>query len=175
MKNLKLKIQNSKLINTFGEKGMTLIELLLYMGLLSIFLVILTDIFVSILEVGNESDSTSNVEQDGRFVLARLSFDIRRATTVTVPAQDQLQLVISGTPYTYSFSGGNLKIDASDNLNSSETTVTANSLNPIFQKISNPSGVEDTVKIELKVESRIQQPGGPISQVFKTTVGKRRI
>src|SRR3990172_1905169 len=87
--------------------GFTLIEIIIYMALLSIFLLTLTDIFVSILDVQLESDATSAVEQDGRFILSRISYYIPRATDISTPPQigqtrSNLIMTIAGvTTYEY--------------------------------------------------------------------------
>src|SRR4030042_5852170 len=67
------------------QKGFTLVEILLYMGLLAILLVVLTEILVSILAVKIEFEATSSVEQDSRFLLSRLFYDINRASAITTP------------------------------------------------------------------------------------------
>src|SRR3989338_7347848 len=50
----------------FGsQKGVSMVELVLYMAILSVLLTILTSVFVSALDVQSESQATSSVEQDG--------------------------------------------------------------------------------------------------------------
>src|SRR3990172_6790072 len=56
-----LRIRNSR-------RGFTIIELILYMGMLSILLAVLSQIFVSILNVQLESQSSSSIEQDSRYI-----------------------------------------------------------------------------------------------------------
>src|SRR3989344_9090196 len=68
-------------------RGVTLIELLLYMGLLALFLLVLTDIFVAITSVRTETETTSAVEQDGRFIISRLAYDVSRADSISIPPQ----------------------------------------------------------------------------------------
>lgn len=175
MKTLALSIKNHfKLLSHQG--GSTLVELLLYMGLLSIFLLTLTDIFVAILEVRTDSAATSAVVEDGRYLLARLNYDISQATTISTPANGgdnspTLVLVIGGTNYTYSLSSNNLVLTnnfGSNNLNSSETRLP--SLN--FQKLTNGTGSE-TVKINFTIASVTTRKKGEESRSFQTTVGKR--
>src|SRR3989344_3435349 len=103
MTNDKWKMINGK------SSGFTLVELLISMGLLAIILSVLTSLFVSVIEAQLESQATSSVDQDGRFVLARLSYDIHRAdgvngiiTPSTLGGQGPtLQIAISGTTSTY--------------------------------------------------------------------------
>ena len=46
------------------KKGFTLVELLIYMALVVIFLGILTNLFISVIDVKNESISVGSIEQD---------------------------------------------------------------------------------------------------------------
>lgn len=75
------------------KKAFTLIELLIYMALVGLFLVVLTNMLVTILEAQAESTAVSLVDIDGRFILARLSYD---ANTVVL------------NPGAYSLVDGNL-------------------------------------------------------------------
>lgn len=157
------------------QKGFTLVEIILYMALLSIFLIVLTDIFVSILDVRRESEATSAVEQDGRYILNRFMYDIPRASSVTTPASlggsgSTLAIVIGGTNYTYSLSGGNLQLNDGtiNNLNSSGTSLSDIS----FQRIGN-SGGKDTIKIQFTLTSVTTRPKGSEVRTFQTTVGRR--
>ena len=156
--------------------GVTLVELLIYMALVAIFLITLTDIFASILNVRTESEATSSVDEDSRFILARLNYDINRAQSITTPASlgnstPNLVIVISGINYTYSLNTNNLELInnlGTNNLNSSETQVSGLS----FQKIGNAGG-KDTVKIQFTITSKTQRPAGPETKTFNTTVGRR--
>src|SRR3989344_7373669 len=137
-----------------SSKGFTLIEIILYMALLSIFLLTLTDIFVSILDVQLESDATSAVEQDGRYILSRIAYDIPRASDITTPGaigqtRSNLRMTIGPETYEYTESGGNLQLIndlGTNNLNGSETAIS----NPSFQRIANTAvpDTKDTIKIQ---------------------------
>jgi len=58
------------------KRGFTLIEILIYMGLMAALIIVLTNVFVTVLETQLESSSTSVVEIDGRYLLSRLIYDI---------------------------------------------------------------------------------------------------
>src|SRR3989344_4351467 len=96
-----------------SSKGFTLIETIIYMALLAIFLLTLTDILVSVLDVQLESQATSAVDIDSRFINSRLSFDVLRTSAITTPANlgdvsNSLVMTIGGSQYTYSLFGGNM-------------------------------------------------------------------
>lgn len=158
-----------------SQKGFTLVELMLYMALMSIFLVVLTELFLSTLETKKESDAISSVEQDGRFILARLSFDLNRASQVTTPSSvgsttQNLTVVINGNPYTYELTGNNLTltgVSTTDNLNNSGSAIS----NLSFQRIG--QGGKPTIKFSFTATSKIQRVSGPETKEFTTTVGLR--
>lgn len=159
-----------------NNKGFTLVEMLIYMALLGIFLITLTDMFVAILNVKAESESTSAVEQDGRYILARLAYDVEKATAVTTPASlggngSTLVLTIDGTTHSYSINADNLQLVdnlGTYNLNSSESKIS--SIN--FHRLGN-SGGKDTIKINFTIDSATQSNKGVESRTFNTTVGRR--
>ncbi len=57
------------------KRGFTLIELLIYMALVGLFLVVLTNMLATILETQTESTAASLVDIDGWYILARLAYD----------------------------------------------------------------------------------------------------
>ena len=164
----------SKILNR--SQGFTLIEMLVYMGLLSIFLLILTQVFTSSLDAQLESQATSTVEQDTRFIFTRLAHDIENAYTLVSPAtpgEESTNLVLtrSGETLTYSLQNSNLVLDDTlsiDSLNSYATEVT--SLN--FERLGNTGG-KNNIKVTLTVQSKTLRSGNTESKIFETTLGTR--
>jgi prepilin-type N-terminal cleavage/methylation domain-containing protein len=158
------------------NKGFTLIELLIYMGIFSILLVVLTQIFISSLNTQLESEAVSSVEQDSRFILARMSYDIQRASQVSLPAAlgeqgNTLKLLISGTNYTYDVNSGNLQLDiggTANKLNSFDTNIS----NLTFQRLGNIGGT-NSIKIGFTVTSKVQRSSGPEIKNVQTVLGLR--
>lgn len=169
--NLRTRISNFKL-----NCGVTLIELLIYMGLLSIFLTVLTSIFTTTLDVQLESRSTSHIDQDGRFILARLIYDLNRADSITTPGTlgataSTMQFVIGGTTYTYQLNTTNLTLTdgtGTEQLNDYDTDIS----NLSFTRFGNLNGA-NTIKVSFKITSKVQQPKGFESRDFSTTIGIR--
>jgi prepilin-type N-terminal cleavage/methylation domain-containing protein len=94
-----------------GSRGFTLIEMLLYMGIISVFLMVLTSILISVLDTQLTSNSSSAVDQSGQYLLVRLQYDIRRANSIITPANignssNSLSLSIGGVTYSYSVNSG---------------------------------------------------------------------
>lgn len=159
-----------------AQQGFTLIELIIYMGIVSIFMVVLTDILFAVLNVRLSSESTSQVAQDGRYIYTRLIYDINHASSVSIPlnlgdSSSTLSASIGGILYSYTLSNGNLILSApgsSDQLNSVDTTVSDLS----FKRIGNPAG-KSTFQIAFTVNSKIITKGKTDQEVFQTTAGLR--
>jgi prepilin-type N-terminal cleavage/methylation domain-containing protein len=169
----KLEIANWK----FTLRGFTMVELLIYMGILSILLTVLTNIFTTVIDVQLESGSTSSVQMDGRFMLNRLSYDVQRAASITTPnlgsQSASLALVINGQTNTYSLDGNNnLVLSAgatSGQINSYDTEVETIT----FTTIGNSMSGKNTVRVVYTLRSRIASSRGEDVQTFTTTVGMR--
>jgi len=154
------------------KRGFTMIEMLIYMGLLSMFLVVLSGMFVSILQVQLDSETTAGLQQDGQYFLSRLAYDLERpSNTVTTPAaagQNSPSLV--SNLFTYGQNGSNFQITDSvgtDNLNSNETQVS----NLKFLRLGN--GAKDTIQVSFTLKSVAKRQSGQESRNFITTVGLR--
>ncbi len=130
--------------NPPNQQGVTLVEVLVTMGLLSVFLLILTSIFTASADIQSQTGSYAAVTTDGRFLLARLAYDIRRAETITTPASlgdsaASLVLAIGGHSYTYSVVGGRLRLDIDGDatyLTSKQTSISGLT----FQKLGTDGG-----------------------------------
>jgi Tfp pilus assembly protein FimT len=159
-----------------GQQGVTFVELLLVMGLLGIFLVIITTIFTSTLDIQSQTDSYNATVSDGRFIMSRLNYDIARASAVTTPAAlggsgGTLVMTVNASTYTYALSGNNLQLTAganSGNLNGNGTTVS----NLSFQRIGN-SGGKDTIRYSFKLTSTTLHEGRADTQTFTSTAVRR--
>ncbi len=171
IKNFKLKIKNC-------PRGFTLIEILIFMGIFSILILSMFQLLTSILDVQLESQSTSSVSQDGRYILNRLTYDIKKATIVTSPtlgSQGQSLLISDGvTNYTYNLSDGNLVLNNSatgttDQLNSVNTSVS----NLNFLTLSDTNAENKTVTVSFTVNSKTIRREGINTKNFSTTIGTR--
>lgn len=161
---------------TKNRQGFTLIELILFMGMFSFIMLVLMQIFTSLVDKQSEVQSVSAVESDRSFILARLNYDITRASNITIPANpgDQgstLALNISGQTSTYSLIDGNIILtneDGTDRLNSHKVTI------PIlnFERLGNAGG-KNVIKLNYAVESLIDRPQGRELQTIDTTIGTR--
>lgn len=159
------------------QKGTTVIELLIYLALLAIFLTVLLDVFVTTLNFKLQTESTSALNQDTRYILSKMSYEIYNADNVVTPANfgdSAASLVVAkgGVTESYSVNGGNMILTqggTSMNLNSTDTKVQS----VTFTKLGDSSG-KATVKIDLVMQSMITTHGGTQDlQSVETTVGLR--
>lgn len=158
------------------SSGFTLIELVLYMGLFVGFLLIMADVFLATLDVQAESEASSAVQQDGRYILARLMYDAGRAQELVQPANlgqeaPVVQLLIDGVSLTYGPTGENLVLigpDGTNILNSSESKVTGFTV----QRLGDTGG-KPTLRLHYTVTSTVKRNKGPETQTFQTTIGLR--
>jgi Tfp pilus assembly protein PilV len=159
------------------RRGFTLIELLIYMGLLTIFLTVLAALFTSIISATLESKATSGVEQDSRFIVTRLSYDIKRADEIVTPAAigsqgSTLQLTTDSGAVTYSLQNGNLELttpSGTSRINSINTQVSAIT----FRRVGNLNG-RNTIVIDLTITSSTKRlSGSEESKNIHTSVGVR--
>lgn len=160
--------------------GFTLIELLLYIGIFSILVVSLFQLFTSIIDTQAESQSSSSVFLDGQYILNRFKYDVGRAKSIVTPSSPGEQgttakISVDNGTYTYSLMNGNLTLtnnvaSTTGQLNSADTTVS----NLNFIRLSDTQGKNtDTLTVSLRLTSNIIKRGGPNAENFKTTVGIR--
>ncbi len=170
----KVEFQHLKL-----SKGTTLIELLLYMGLLTVFLGVLSSLFGTAIDIQLGTQATSGVTNDSNYLLKKLTYDIQRAQSVTTPASlgqntSVLVLRINNINHTYALdSDGNLTY--TNNLGTfilNTYSVRVSAIN--FLLLGNLGGTESSVKVDLTITSRINQPKGAETRDVSTTVSVRR-
>jgi hypothetical protein len=158
-------------------KGTTLIEIILYLGLLSIFLFVLLDIFIGGINIGLASKATSSVQIDSQFIFTRLMHDIEEADSVTKPvnlgdSSSSLTLVSAGVTYQYFLTNGNLTLLGGGqtlSLNNSDTTIS----NLNFTKLGNLNG-KPTIKIKYTVNSITKVPTRAVeTHDMETTISLR--
>lgn len=156
--------------------GFTLVEMLIYLGLLSIFLLLMVDLFVAILNIRSESEVNGAVEQDSSFILSRIQYDLARADSIQEPAAlgvsgSRLRLTINGAAYIYDLTEGDLSLTDGTgigNLNSSETSVSALS----FLRTGNPGG-KDLVRVSFTVSGKLLNARQNKSKIIQASLGTR--
>lgn len=155
-----------------NRSGFTILELTLYMGLLLILLAVISQLFTASLESQLASQTFSYTQQDGRYIMNRLTYDIQRATAVTTPSSlggssATLQMTVAGSTYTYSLTGQNLLLNGI-RMNGFNTAIS----NLSFQKLGNTGG-KPTIKFAYTVTSLTLKYGAAEVKNYQSTVGLR--
>lgn len=152
------------------KRGFTIVELLIYMVIMSALLTVLGRILITTLDLQTESESTSMVETDGRFLLSRLSYDLHRASSIASPTSAgqtaaSLGLTIDGQTFTYAVTNSALQLttpSGSSPLTSPDVAMT----NFSVTRLGNPGG-KPTVQINFTISH------GQETRNYQTAVGLR--
>lgn len=162
------------------QKGTSLIELLIYFGLLTIILTIVIDLMIKSGEFSLEAKEQNVLQEDARFIGNRLYFDIHQATAVTSPGNlgetsSILTFTVGTETHTYSLVNNSLQYQQvagtntkTANLNSNFTKVNLLS----FQRLGSNNG-KHTIKLIFEIEDIKGAKGGPLKKTFETVVGLR--
>lgn len=154
-KNHSKKSQNIEYFNK-NQAGFSLIELLIYMGLFSGFLLVLGALFVSTLEAQQDASTSSHSDQDSWYVLSRLQHDLYQATSVVVPSNlgeqnSSLILDLDGSQVTYSLIENKLAITK----NSESTSLVSEHVsvsNLSFTRLGNEGGTSSII-VEMQLQN----------------------
>jgi len=129
-----------------SKKGFTTVELLIVMGVMGILLVILSNVFSSILTMKLRSRARTAVAQDSRYLLSRFSYDITRASDIVIPAptqtNDTLTLTIDGSSYRYTLASGVVQLSVDGG--------TSYALNGVGTHITNLSFTQSQITVGKK-------------------------
>jgi hypothetical protein len=159
-----------------NKKGVTLVELLIYLGLSSMMLVILGELFVSILNESMETQNYSAVQTDGRYVTARLRYVVNNADSIATPANlgdisNELVAIYGANQYHYYINGDKLYLNDGSgdylvsNLDSKITDL-------VFSRQGNAGG-KPVILVSFKASSGIEGTAQQESQTFVGAGGLR--
>ena len=119
-----------KIIMKLNDKGFTLIELILYVALVTIILSALVPFAWNMVQTGVKSAVQQEVNANSRYISERIKYEIRNATGINSVAATTISLSTSnaGTnPTIIDLTGGNIRIKqgggATVNLNSTNTVI----------------------------------------------------
>ncbi len=153
------------------QAGFSILELLIYMGVSAFLLGSLTQIFVLISRLRLDTQASSELQQDGMFLLSRMSYDLARSGTITTPALGSQGAILQTDMIKYSLDANNhiqiTDLSGSDMISGYDTTVSG--LNFLHLK----SGSKDNVQVSFTLTSKVVKAGGSQTKQFITTIGTR--
>lgn len=144
------------------KNAFTIVELLLYMGIFSVLVAVLGNIFLTLMDQQLDTQSNTEVTQNLNYIFVRLAHDTYAASSVTVPSSQTMVLVINGVNNTYSLSGNNLILTVagvSNSLNTPDVSIT----NFTVTKLGTVG--KSNVHIGLTITSNITPIGKPAQTV----------
>lgn len=158
------------------KKGFTLVELVVYMGIMSILLVIFIDMFAILVNKQLETEASSSVQQDENYLFARFSYDFGQTKSIILPSMPStpsgtLRLLIGSTTYDYYASSSSLIATSSgaiNQLNSIDTTIS----NLSFQRLGTGNS-NDVIQMKCDISSSTKEQSGYKVTHFATTFGIR--
>ena len=127
------------------NQGFSLLELLLYIAILSVISVVLATAFISLNKGRAQAEARIEVNSNIRFVVERITQDINDASSVTLPIlgspSSSLSLIVGGQSVVYSVSSGVLQRTFGTNPSESITSSSVIADPPTFTMIQNFNSV----------------------------------
>lgn len=166
--------------NSKFKNGISLLELLIYIAILSGIMVIVSDAFISLSKGRGQAEARSEVNSAIRFAAERIKQDVKNASAVSLPVlgtpASTLNLTVSGAPILYDVLGGVLRRTE----NSVVATTTGSAVfvsTPIFTRLENYNVVlkATTTAIQTVINFRYNSSGGDwsYSDTLRTTTSMR--
>lgn len=160
------------------KKGFSLLELLIYITILSILVVVISNTFISLSRGNGQSQARSEVNNSIRFATELLRQDLKNASAVIVPASggsgSTLTLTRGSVDIIYDVSGGALrrKEGAAAPVNVTNSNISVNA--PTFSRIENInpvfSATNVTIKINMTFSYNSTSPDWAYSDSLQTSV-----
>jgi hypothetical protein len=154
-----------------SKSGSTIVELLLYMGLLSIFIILLFNLFAQIISTQTRSASVSLVNTNGNFLMTKLTHDINQADDIITPptidsTASAMILKIGSTNATYAVSAGRLTLtDSTGTYNINDVNTTFSDF--IVRRLGNPGG-KPGLEITFTITSNIDDNSNIKTKTYQT-------
>ena len=123
--------------NLKSKKAFSLIELLLYIAIVSIMMIVMTSFFGTIVESSLRSQTINEVQQNSSQIINFITQNIRNSSSIITPttgnSSSSLISTVSGSPIGFDLNSGNLRYTTNPldslptyiNLNSNRVTVTS--------------------------------------------------
>lgn len=135
---------NQKSEYSTGKEGFSLLELLIYIGVLSGLMVVIGNSFIGLSKGRGQSEARSEVNAAVRFAGEKIKQDLKNATSLTYPllgvASSTLEMNTPGFTIRYDTLGGQLRRTEGTGLATTTTSVTGSEIfvdTPMFTRIEN--------------------------------------
>lgn len=168
----------NKLKNKIQSRGFSLLEVLIYITILSGLMIITSNMFISLSKGSGQTSAKSEVDTSVRFASELLRQDLKNASTVSVPSlgtsSSTLTLVRNGVAIVYDVSSGVLRRKEGINSPVNITNPTVLVGTPVFTRIENTnldfSSTNVAIKINMTFSYNGTSPDWKYSTSFQTSV-----
>lgn len=168
-----------------SRAGFSLLELLIYIAILSLITLVIGNAFVSFNRSRGQVEARSEVNTALRFAIEKMAQDIHAASSATTPAtagatSSTLVLSVSGTTVSYCVVNSQLLRDTSGGCSGSGEAMTSTTVTvatPTFTRIENTNTVLSktfvSIEINLTASYNTSNPDWQYTESKKTTVALR--
>ena len=132
-----------------NNRGFSLLELLIYIAILSGFLLVIANLFFMVSTSSVREDVRAEVRQNLRFASQQITDETRKATAIDFVSAngDTLRIIVDGATTEFRVVGGILqKVRGASAENITTDIVTVSIADPVFTQIGN------TIQINLKID-----------------------
>lgn len=153
------------------RRGFTLIELVIYMGLMSIVVGLFAAILVTIVRIQTQQTSSRQVASELNFVMNTLSRDIQNALVIETHSDWIAMITPSSSPdaVVYGLSGGAIWEQENQEVDFSPLTTNKVIVDSLaFTELSN--GNTKMIRISLTLSFNTENPTQEYAQTLQTTV-----
>lgn len=162
------------------KNGVTLLELLIYVAILSIGIMAALNLFFIVTRIRAQSGAELIVNENGRVALAKVKNAILDASLAATPGTcplNRLDLDIGGSTTTFRVTSGILEIVEGASpaaAITADSVIATTSADCLFTLINNPAPAKATIQVKLRV--KYDAPGSyfrEVSKDYQTTVSLR--
>ena len=159
------------------KQGFSLLELLIYVAILSGLMVVIANAFISLSKGRGQSEARSEVNAAIRFANERLKQDLKNATSLTTPilgtASSTLEVVVPGFTIKYDTLAGQLRRTEGTGLATTTTTVTGPGIfvdTPTFTRFENYSSVLQATTTAVKISTVFHYNASSTDWVYQSAL-----
>jgi len=157
--------------------GFSLLELLIYVAILSVLVVVVSNAFISLSKAKVQSEVRGEIHDSIRFAMDKIKLDIKNASSVINPSSgtdSTLVVVVSGVNITYDVAGGFLRRrDGTDEpINVTGDNIVVDSLSFTLINNTNPILNQTTTAVQINMTMHYNSSNSDslYSNSFQTTV-----
>lgn len=152
---------------------MSLLELLIYIAILSGMMVIVSDSFISLSKGRGQAEARSEVNSAIRFATERIKQDVKNASAISTPTlgtpASTLSMTVAGVPVVYDVLGGALR--RTENSVVATTTGSAVSVDtPTFTRLENYNSVLSATTTAIQTEMTFRYHSSSTDWVYADTL-----